>query len=388
MQATKQGEWLETAAGLWYVVNDTVQFSDDFSHWNDGFCRLLEISDSQGRSLIAHIVRTIYDTTGKLPNQLLPVECLDGLKAGIKTFFNINNVQTAREFAPSWGTTFQGKPADTIFAASISGNAQRMIIGRRDTDYAWQVDVETEQPVTADSVTYDRSYYDSPKMAHCGMRDYVRDEDWRMEKARRLMRTVLNGAGERGQLWQARPTNVRALDVGSAMGYFRRAMAELGFSHNGIDLSPDAISICKERFGYETWQGSVFDLGEVASHLEQGFDLITLWDTIEHLDNPFSAVRLLKDYLKPDGVLVIRTPSLTAFEGFMLGDMYYSFKLDHIRYFSPRSLTSLMSLVGLRPIYIETTSHLFKGLLGPDFLFQLGARQRGADIVALYSAAG
>jgi 2-polyprenyl-3-methyl-5-hydroxy-6-metoxy-1,4-benzoquinol methylase len=388
MQATKQGEWLETAAGLWYVVNDTVQFADDFSHWNDGFCRLLEISDVKARSLISQIVSTIYDTTGRLPSQLLPVECIDGLKSATRSFFNVAGGLITREFEPSWGTTFQGKPADTIFAPSISGNRQRMIIGQRETDFGWQVDVETGLPVSADSVSYDQSYYDSPKLAHCGMRDYVRDEDWRMEKARRLMTTVITGAGERGQKWRAHPSAVRALDVGSAMGYFRRAMAELGFEHHGIDLSPDAISICKQRFGYETWQGSVFDLSEVAQSFERGFDLITLWDTIEHLDNPLSAVRLLRDYLKPDGVLVIRTPSLSAFEADVLGEMYYSFKLDHIRYFSPRSLTALMGIAGLKPVYVETTSHLFKGLLGADFLYQLGSRLRGADIVAIYSVTG
>jgi hypothetical protein len=71
-------------------------------------------------------------------------------------------------------------------------------------------------------------------------------------------------------------------------------------------------------------------------------------------------------------------------EADLLGDRYYSYKLDHIRYFSPASLTSLMKLCGLEKIYLETTSHLFKGLLAADFLHQLGQQLKGADIVAVY----
>jgi 2-polyprenyl-3-methyl-5-hydroxy-6-metoxy-1,4-benzoquinol methylase len=377
------GEWLETAAGLQYIVEDQVQFADDFSHWYQGFCRLLELPDATARNLIEDCVQVSLSRTGKIISRLDDEQKLQIIAEAVKTRFPPVKVDSTGWLAGS-GTTYDGTPADTVFAGSISGNASRMVVGSSGKEFAWQLDATTKQPVPAASVTYDSAYYDSPTKAHCGMKDYVRDDDWRMEKSRRLMRTVLRGTGSRAQPWLEKPDKVLALDVGSAMGYFRKAMAELGFDHFGIDLSPEAISICRERFGFDTWRGSVFDLPEVAGKLKGRLDLITLWDTIEHLDDPLAAVKLLSEYLAPQGVMVVRTPSLTAVEADLLGDRYYSYKLDHIRYFSPASLSHLMKLSGLEEIYLETTSHLFKGLLSADFLHQLGRRLKGADIVAVY----
>lgn len=383
------GQWCETAAGILYVVGDSVQFDDDVSHWRQGFCRLLEIPESEARELIATVVAGAIEDYGTLFSDLAVEDKLSALKQGVARHFRHESLKGGgndliARHGSSWGKGFEGSPADTIFANSISGNRQRMVVGSQAAEFGWQVSTADHKPVPAASVIYDRSYYESPRHAHCGMRDYIQHDDWRMEKARRLMKTVIAGAGERVKGWQQTPGAVKALDVGSATGYFRKAMAELGFDHHGIDLSADAIEVCKETFGFDTWQGSVFELPAVASGLAGTFAIITLWDTIEHFDEPLAVAKLLRGFLSEDGVLVVRTPSLTAFEADVLKDNYYSFKLDHVRYFSPRSLTKLMEMAGLAPLYTETTSHLFKGLLGATYLYRMGKELRGADIVALY----
>jgi len=385
----KTGQWHETAAGLLYVVDDSVQFEDDLSHWTQGFCRLLEISDEEARTLITTVVAVALESYGQLFCDLSPSKKLAALKGGVGRHFGMqeaaedDDALIARH-GPSWGASFDGSPADSVFAHSISGNHERMVVGARASEFGWQVSTADHRPVPAASVVYDRSYYDSPRLAHCGMRDYIRHDDWRMEKARRLMRTVMTGAGKRSLRWLENPGQVKALDIGSATGYFRKAMSDMGFQHYGIDLSADAIKICQETFAFDTWLASVFELPAVAPHLAGSCDIITLWDTIEHFDEPLAVAQLLKDFLAADGILVVRTPSLTAFEAEVLRDMYYSFKLDHVRYFSPRSLTSLMEIAGLAPVHMETTSHLFKGLLGATYLYRMGKALKGADIVALY----
>ncbi len=88
-----------------------------------------------------------------------------------------------------------------------------------------------------------------------------------------------------------------------------------------------------------------------------------------------------------NGNEVIRTPNLSAQEAEILGDSYYSFKLDHVRYFSANSLNEMMHGVKMKAVFSETASHLFKGILGADYLFKLGQARRGADILALYERA-
>ena len=386
----KTGQWHETAAGLLYVVGDSVQFEDDLAHWKQGFSRLLEISDEQCRKLVVTVVAVALEIYGRPFCDLREPEKLSALKEGVGRHFVLPERTAGDEalisaHSRSWGASFDGSPADTIYAHSISGNQQRMVVGAGACQFGWQITTADHHPVPAASVEYDRSYYDLPRLAHCGMRDYIRDDHWRIEKARRLMKTVIEGAGSRSTRWLKNPERVRALDVGSATGYFRQAISEMGFQHYGIDLSGDAIRICKETFGFDTWQASVFELPAVASFLAGSCDIITLWDTIEHFDEPLAVAKLLREFLSADGILVVRTPSLTAFEAEILRDMYYSFKLDHVRYFSPRSLTALMEMAGLAPVYMETTSHLFKGFLGATCLYRMGRALKGADIVALYS---
>lgn len=372
-----------------YVVGNSVQFYDDVGHWKNGLCRLLEISDENARQLIELAVDLAAEKYGQLYGDLSVEAKIACLKEAVQRHFHLQSefddtglLSRGRLF---WGTSFDGAPADKVFAHSIGGNYERLIVGSLRSEYAWQINAADNRPVSAASVVYDRSYYDSPRQAHCGMRDYIRHDDWRMEKSRRLLRTVLKGAGERAQSWLADPACVKALDVGSASGYFRQALSEAGFQHYGVDVSADAVGLGRENFGFHTWEASLFELPTVAPSLENSLSIITLWDAIEHLDDPLAAVKLLSTFLEKQGVLAVRTPSLTAFEADILGDMYYSFKLDHIRYFSPRSLTRLMEIAGLQQIYLETTSHLFNGLLGANFLFQQGQKLNGADIVALFS---
>ncbi len=82
------------------------------------------------------------------------------------------------------------------------------------------------------------------------------------------------------------------LDVGSGIGYFRQAAQTLGFEHYGIDLSPDIIKQCKEAFGFDTWQGRIEDLREIAAGKK--FQLITMFDVIEHLEKPRAVITMLK----------------------------------------------------------------------------------------------
>ena len=218
------------------------------------------------------------------------------------------------------------------------------------------------------------------------MKQYLKHTDWRMQKARRCAKHMLEVAGPRAKIWMQDPSKVSLLDVGSAIGLFRAAVGEHGIAHFGIDVSADAIGHCREGFGFETWLGSLFDVGKHAQS-GQKFNIITFWDVIEHLDRHVEALQYIRQFLTDDGIIVVRTPNLESTEATILGDMYYSYKLDHTSYFSVRSLDKMFKLVGMEPIHRETVSHIFKGFLGVQHLYEVGMRQQGADILALYGRA-
>jgi 2-polyprenyl-3-methyl-5-hydroxy-6-metoxy-1,4-benzoquinol methylase len=374
--------------GILLVSRGSVQFADDHDHWRKGFCRLLEIEESQAREFIENTIRSAEKIFGRNLCNLGEEEKITCLFQAVnETFYKGMRkeieAQEDIDFSDLRGP--EGEVADKIFAHSISGNTEYMVIGNEIEEFAWLVDAKNKKPVTADSITYDEKYFEPLENKHYGMKEYTHQTEWRLEKARRIMDVVVANAGTRGERWTKKPSAVKMLDVGSGIGYFRQAAQTLGFEHHGIDLSENIIKQCKDTFGFETWQGRVEDLRKIAAGKQ--FQLITMFDVIEHLEKPRSVVTMLKEFLAEDGTLVIRTPNLAAQEAEILGDYYYSFKLDHVRYFSANSLNEMMHGVKMKSVFSETASHLFKGILGADYLFKLGQSRRGADILALYEHA-
>jgi 2-polyprenyl-3-methyl-5-hydroxy-6-metoxy-1,4-benzoquinol methylase len=369
--------------GILYVVNGNVEFWDDWDHWRNGFCRLLEIDSEEAKLLVENTVSWAVDNYGSPLAELTAdsrVSCL--FEAVSRTFYGGNRPVLGPP-EPTMNCDFIDAKPDTIFAGSISGDQSRLIVGNRNYEFAWLVDRESGRPVAANSIEYDTSYFSGGKQSHCGMKGYLSDADWRLEKARRLVSTVLKAMDGREKHWLATPSAVRVLDVGAAAGYFRKAFSEYKFDHYGTDMSDELIEQCRNKYGFDTWHGDISVLDQAAENMN--FQIISLWDVIEHLPYVTEAVKKLTSFLADDGVLVVRTPNLLSLESEILGDYYYSFKLDHMLYFTPRSLTAMMKSVGLSPLYIETDSHLFKGFLGADYLYQQSKALRGADILAVYA---
>jgi hypothetical protein len=379
---SRAGGWFDTALGILYVVDGEVQFADDHDHFKNGFCRLLEVKPDQSRHLVEESVAAGFEKYDKLFSRLPDEQRLDCVGIGIRRCFGGDNSARNTPLFEEWGTDLDGAAADTVFAGAISGDPSRLVVGNSISEFAWLVNANTNLRVLEDSTVYDTGYYQG-NVAHCGYSQYAAQADWRLEKAARLVRTVLHNSGYRQRKWLESPGEVKVLDVGAGIGYMRNGFADLGFQHYGIEVSADIIRASSERFGYDTWSGGVYGVPDFAKGMK--FDIITLWDVIEHFDDPRRALKLLVEYLVSDGLLVVRTPNLMSTESMLLGDYYYSFKFDHLCYFSPKSLSQMMESLGLKPVYVETVSHLLKGLLGANLLFSLGQQMRGADILAIYS---
>jgi SAM-dependent methyltransferase len=94
------------------------------------------------------------------------------------------------------------------------------------------------------------------------------------------------------------------LDVGCGAGGMLSALGRYGPA-TGIDTSPELVEFCRSR-GFEQVQiGSAYELPA-----EDGsVDLITLFDTIEHVPDDRRALRECRRALAPGGVLFISVPA-------------------------------------------------------------------------------
>ena len=92
----------------------------------------------------------------------------------------------------------------------------------------------------------------------------------------------------------------RILDIGSAGGAFLEAAGHFGYDAWGMEPSAFRVAKGRER-GLQIEQGVI----ENHNFIAESFDMVTLWDVIEHLPDPLDALRRVKPLLKPGGTLLL-----------------------------------------------------------------------------------
>lgn len=111
-----------------------------------------------------------------------------------------------------------------------------------------------------------------------------------------------------GFLKRSRPDlgGLKILDVGCSSGLFLSEVRKEGAKVFGAELSPDTAKFARDHFGLDVhqgdWRGAGYELG--------AFDVITLFDVIEHLPDPKAELEALLPLLKPGGLLLQSTPDI------------------------------------------------------------------------------
>lgn len=137
------------------------------------------------------------------------------------------------------------------------------------------------------------------------------------------------------------------LDVGCGDGSFARSMAAAGWRATGLDPAmPEKDRTAPGDEGaLQLIRGSLDDLPA-----DRRFDLITLWDVVEHLDHPTGLVSALAARLKPGGSLIMETGNYQSAGRIESGETWWNYQLDHRWYFAPPQLEALVREAGLEPV--------------------------------------
>ncbi len=81
------------------------------------------------------------------------------------------------------------------------------------------------------------------------------------------------------------------------------------------------------------------------------FDVITMWNVIEHLQSPFLTLLEIKKSLTPDGLVVFTTPNFDSFDRNIFGKFWIGFELPrHFYVFSNKTIELLLQKAGFELI--------------------------------------
>ncbi len=148
----------------------------------------------------------------------------------------------------------------------------------------------------------------------------------------------------------------RLLDIGCSTGLFLRAARDSGWNGQGLEYSPDSSRIARERNHLDVRTGELRD----DTYAPNAFDVITLWDVIEHLPDPRLALSHIRRILAPGGLLVLKTPNADGLYPRMslllarrLGFWGHAEPPGHLYQFSISTLSRLVAQAGFEVVAVH-----------------------------------
>ena len=147
----------------------------------------------------------------------------------------------------------------------------------------------------------------------------------------------------------------RALDVGCGAGLLTEPLARMGALATGLDAAPENIAAAQ---AHAQGQGLAIDYRATpVEHMdENGFDLVTSMEVIEHVADPAAFVRALAATLLPDGLMILSTPNRTPLSRIAMITVGESVggipkgTHDWGKFLTPDELTALLEAAGLEVI--------------------------------------
>jgi 2-polyprenyl-3-methyl-5-hydroxy-6-metoxy-1,4-benzoquinol methylase len=168
-------------------------------------------------------------------------------------------------------------------------------------------------------------------------------------------------------LEQVRPEKgSRLLDVGCAQGEFAAAATRAGIRVVGVDINPDAIARARDRVPEATFHCGELDSGVLGS----GWDLVTMFDFIEHVRCPRDVLVQVGSMLAPGGQLLLSTPRAGSVSHRVEGGWWPQYREEHMVLFSLEGIRRALEAAGLR---IRSTRATTKFTTGAYLLGQLAA---------------
>jgi SAM-dependent methyltransferase len=134
----------------------------------------------------------------------------------------------------------------------------------------------------------------------------------------------------------------KVLDIGCGTGDRLDVLRSMGFETYGIETSRSA-DYAKEQLKLNVMKGDLFS----TNFPDECFDIITLYNVLEHTHDPLNVMIETHRILKKDGFLIIQVPNRDCFQFRIFKERWAAFDLPRdLYYFNPNSLETLLEKAG------------------------------------------
>lgn len=223
----------------------------------------------------------------------------------------------------------------------------------------------TDQSSVRSSFLYDKDYFNS---VHT---NFFATSKQGYEKYLKSSKKLKNFVHVLEKIKRRKPTG-KFLDIGCATGVFLDLARKRGYDVLGVDVSSFACKYATDTFQVPTKCGKLEEL-----HLPgKQFDIITMWDVLEHVNDPKMFLNEVSRILKDDGVIFILTINDTSLMGWLAEASYVGtfrqFKyfvrlihpIHHNFHFKEHHLRKYLALTGFQVLSMEKSEMPIENIEG------------------------
>jgi 2-polyprenyl-3-methyl-5-hydroxy-6-metoxy-1,4-benzoquinol methylase len=133
------------------------------------------------------------------------------------------------------------------------------------------------------------------------------------------------------------------LDVGCGLGFLLDVAFDEGFQVSGVEFSRAAVEFIHAKYTFPVHYGLMSEVS-----FSRTFDVISLFDVIEHVMDPVSDLKKLRELVAPGGYLVLQTMDSRSLMSRLLGKKLEDFRRtrEHLYFFSKKSMTAVLEHCG------------------------------------------
>lgn len=135
------------------------------------------------------------------------------------------------------------------------------------------------------------------------------------------------------------------LDIGCSTGLFLNQMRTEGWQPTGVEFSSHAADYARNTFGLDVFTGTV----EQAQFPSDHFDVVTMWDVLEHVLDPLHTLYEVQRILKPGGLLAVSLPNPDSIGARLFGGSWVGWdRPRHLHLFTIPVLKKYVTATGLQ----------------------------------------
>lgn len=149
------------------------------------------------------------------------------------------------------------------------------------------------------------------------------------------------------------PAPMDILDIGCASGLFLRCAKDASWRVTGIEPNVSLAMKAREILGQDSPIHNT--TLEAAGLTSESFDVVTMWDLLEHVADPTSFLTLAASLLKPGGFLFAKVPNLSSLQARIFRSRWPLLLPEHLNYFNRETLHMCGNKAGLH--WISSSEH-------------------------------